>query len=188
MRENFRSHGFPAWRFAIWLLTGAALLGTVGCKPTEKNYSEAYDVARRKRDRDEERHRRLQEDLGVDREKLRSVDGPAHHTFQVPDSLGGGTLDIAVRRLALSRADSVAECSLSVAAFRMRSNADALAADLRSEGFPGARAVSGGDEEYVIIDENAEPAALARTLRRFSSRLKDFPYVGQGEPVLLMRF
>lgn len=166
------------------ILSFILLIGMASCKPTEKNYSDAYDVARLKRERDEEHRKQLDADLGIDRSQLQSDENANRRTISVPDSLGGGDFEAVYRTFNIRRSNNVAKYGASVAAFKMESNAQSLASDLVAEGFGQARAVSGSDIWYVIIADDDAPEKVVPECRRFQKRMKDFPYVGQGELII----
>lgn len=166
----------------------AVTIGAVtGCKPTEKNYSSAYEVAKQKRERDEAHRRELQAEMGVDFDKLQSVDNTNYITIEVPDSLGGSNIRMPLKNASFNRADQADAYLAAVAMFKMRANASSLAEDLRSEGFPAARALTSGDNFYVVIEEGKNPEALLPDVIRFVNKFKDFTYVGTGEILILRR-
>lgn len=176
-------------RYVLHLLIIIAVaIGLASCKPTEKNYSAAYEAARAKRENDELKKQELEKDMGADFKSLKSVDANrSRFTAEIPDSLGGGKLELPLISTNISRADSVLKYSAAVAKFKMQTNAEGLAADLRSEQFPKSRAVFSGDAYFVIIDENDDALALVPSIRRFQSKMKVFPYVGLEELTLLRR-
>ncbi len=162
------------------------LLIAGGCKTTVKNYKDAYDIAREKRQRDEARHRELQDEMGVEREKLENVEEMAINRIEVrnpsnPDDI----VRLHAVKTIFHREDNVHGVAVSVAKFKMRANAESLAEDLRAEGFPGARSVRSGDEFYVLIGEGSVPADLSGEIFKFRKKLPEFPYVGQGEMLLI---
>lgn len=172
------------------LLLAAVLVGScvalTGCKTTVKNYQDAYDVAREKRERDEARHRELQAEMGVDREKLQSVDDePTINRIQLTDTLSGESITLKAINAPFHRDDNVRGMAIAIARFKMPTNANALAADLQAEGFEEARAARSGSEYYVLLKEGTYPSDLASEIMRFRRKLPDFPYVGFGEPVLV---
>ncbi len=168
------------------LLAGVCLLlGLSACKTTVKNYQDAYEVARQKRERDEERRRELQKDLGVDQTKLEQVDTPSIGFIELKDDATGSTLNVKTAAIPFHREDKVRGMVLVVAKFKMPTNAESLAADLREEGFTEARMARSGEDFYVLIGEGTLPADLAPTAFRFRKRLPEFPYVGVGEMLLV---
>lgn len=59
----------------ILLSVAIAMTGMVGCKPTEKNYQAAYDVAKKKRQASDA----LDAELGIPSGGLINTDGPMLH-------------------------------------------------------------------------------------------------------------
>lgn len=168
------------------ILIIVVLLLSGGCKTTVKNYKDAYDIAREKRERDELRHRQLQDEVGVERDKLENVDEMPINRIEITNpSKDSDKLQLKAVRAAFHREDKVFGVVAAVAKFKMRANATSLAEDLRSEGFPDARSVRSGEDFYVIIADGALPAELAPAIFKFRKKLPDFPYVGQGEMLLI---
>ncbi|MDE6271732.1 MAG: hypothetical protein K2M31_01855 [Muribaculaceae bacterium] len=161
------------------------LLGLGGCKTTVKNYQEAYDVARQKRERDEERRRELQNDLGVDNAKLEQVDAPSIGTIELKDDASQTVINVKTAAIPFHREDKVRGVVIAVAKFKMPTNAESMAADLREDGFPEARMARGGEDFYVLIAEGTYPSDLAQTAFSFRRKLPEFPYVGIGEMLLV---
>lgn len=178
-----RNNLYP-WVHRFFVKAGVMLLLVIfagGCKTTVKNYQDAYEVARQKRSRDEERHRQLQADLGVDNSKLVKVDDEASARMVLTDSVTGQQIEVKAVRGVFHRKDNVAPIAVAVAKFKMPTNAESLAADLQAEGFSSARKAGIGDDFCVIIAEGADPADVAREAIRFSQQLPEFPYIGYGE-------
>lgn len=142
-----------------------------GCKPTEKNYRAAYDVARDKREREIRRQEEIRSEMGVGGGVMQEVDGAA-----LADICGR---NVWTRHIRFPAKDSVATYSVSVAAFKMKSNAEAMAADMRAKGWSRSRSATGGDEHFVLVFESAEAAEAVTEMERFSSSAKDWQYVGQ---------
>ncbi|MDE6811104.1 MAG: hypothetical protein K2J15_02010 [Muribaculaceae bacterium] len=170
----------------ILLIVGALLSGFLmtGCKPTEKNYRSAYNAALEKRERDEERRRELQSDLGVDREALHDVDEAGSMMITLTDPTGEEELRLLSKARNFHREDSVRGVVAAVATMKMESNARSLASDLNVAGFPKARAVRSGEDYVVIIDEGETPSALSLYVTKFRKLYPEFLYMGQGEMLL----
>lgn len=165
---------------ALLILTLAVML-LGGCKTTVKNYQDAYQVAQQKHERDEERHRKMQDELGVDRTKLQSVDEPDQLMMDMPDTDGEVRMQLPAKYMSFHRQDNVVATVILVAKFKMAANAEGLADDLRSEGFPQSRAVRSGDDYYVVLAEGSSLSEMSPTAYKFKKMLPDFPYVGIGE-------
>lgn len=154
------------------------LLGVgAGCKPTEKNYRSAYDVAREKRERDRRHQEELGNDMGIGGGEIRLSDSDATLTRI-------GEREVLTRNLNFSRADSVGTYAVSVATFRMEANARAMARDLSEDGWPDTRAAHGGESYFVVVGSSAEQGEAMEILTRFEAGHKEWQYVGQ--PGILM--
>lgn len=149
-----------------------------GCKPSERNYRAAYDVATAKTERENEERRELNEAMGLENGVLQEVDG-----FRIERL---ADRDVWTRHINMAAADSVGAFSVSVARFKMPANAEALSADLRTEGFPAARTGRSGEEWYVLIAEGDSPDKIFEIGDRFRHKFPDFHYVGQpGQAILI---
>ncbi len=175
-------HSRIGWRLHLCFVVaaGALLCGgaLTSCKPTEKNYRSAYDVARQKREREDARRQELQKDMGLDEGVLQEVDGVRRA------SIGGA--EVWATNASFSPADSLATYSVSVATFKMSSNAQAMAADLRAEGWRGSRAAIHDSHHYVIIGSDADSEAALTLMRSFEEKHKEWQYVGQPGIMLII--
>lgn len=126
---------------AASLIAMLSLLVLAGCKPTEKNYKSAYDIARQKRESELAARQELEKDLNmVGPGIVQEVDGVRL------EPIGDKMMWVLHQRLT---SDSrVAPYALAVARMGMRANAQALAED-----HAGWRALKGGDSYYVIAGE-----------------------------------
>lgn len=163
------------------LLTMFAAGILTGCKPTEKNYRSAYDAALGKRAREDSARRELNRDLGIEQTGtgvLQEVDGARFQTVRGHD--------VWMRNVTFSRADSIGKYSVGAAVFRMRSNARAMAADLRAEGYTSAKDAEAKDEYFVILDsfDSLDPAL--DLYDSFSKAKGDAPVVGAPGLLLLV--
>ena len=153
----------------------AALSAVVlaGCKPTEKNYREAYDAAVARREKS-------LADAGDDAVGLTTDDGP--RTVVVD----GDTLHILSRRL--SPADgggALHPVNVAVGEFSMNTNARSGAESLASRGYASRVARGEGDRWYTIasgFDNEEDARAFVRTFRR---RNAGYVYVGLPGPVII---
>lgn len=170
-----------------WIMVMALGFGMLmpGCKPTEKNYRSAYEAAREKRERDEEHRKELQADLGVDQTALQSVDDDGAMKITLTDIATDEEYKVISKNRSFHRDDKVNGAVAAVATMKMGSNAESLAEDLKKSGFPASRVVRSGDEYIVIIEEDPSAAGLARTAIRFMKKYPEFPYMGQGEMLVI---
>lgn len=166
-------------RISFCLIGIAMMMG--GCKPTEKNYQSAYKAAQEKRARDEAHRRELQADLGVDQTALQSVDDESGTWTTLTDAATNEEVRVKSVRKRFHRDDKLDYVVAAVATMRMKGNAQALADDLKAEGFAEARVARSGENFVVIIGESKAAQNLASTILKFEKKFPDFTYMGQGE-------
>lgn len=172
-------------KFVAAIVVGMIICLLGSCKTTVKNYQDAYEVAREKRERDEARHRQLQEEMGIVRGQLENVDEPSIGRIELTDPADSCKMSVKAANVAFHRDDKVVGVALAVARFKMAANAEGLTADLKAEGFSQARMARSGEEYYVLIGEGTYPADLAAEAFRFKKNFPDFPYVGVSEMLLI---
>lgn len=183
--KTFGLHFFSCprvWRFSsvrtpMWAILLTMLIGMAACKPTEKNYRSAYDVALEKREREKREGEERRREMGLeDGAILQDADGVRR--------ISVGEREVLSRNLNFARADSVKTYAVSVGTFRMPGNAKAMAADLDAEGFPGTRALKSGDNYFIVIGSGEDASEGVELMDRFSASKPDWQYVGQ--PGILM--
>lgn len=160
----------------LFPLTLCLTLILSACKPTENNYRQAYEAAQAKKkkadnDADFDISRMIRDDLPR-REK---IDGDSAYIRREHLMIYG---DDASR--------SLPRCNVAVAAFRMRSNAEAMAQRLRSEEKLDAFIIRDRNELLYVIANSAPtlPEAIKK-MREFISAHPNFVYVGlPQEPVI----
>lgn len=157
--------------YILLLLLPALLVGTTGCKPTEKNYRSAYDVAREKRDREERERADRQAEMGMTDAAMVDHDGVS--TFKIDGR------DVYARHVNFARGDSVAPYAVSVATFRMSSNAEAMASDLVEGGVRDARALKSEERWFLVIGSAPTAAGALGIMDGFTASRPDWQYVGQ---------
>lgn len=146
----------------------ALLLGAAACKPTEKNYREAYVAAK-------EGLYKPTEDMGApillqnDDWQIRVV--------------GGDSVWVGLGRVS---SDAVKDrCfTLAVADFRVVTNANSYARDLKARRHNAFVAGDGRDHWYVMVDTFPSVEAAARGARRFRDLNPSFRYIGVPAPVI----
>ena len=152
-------------------ILGASLLVLPACKPSEKNYRAAYDIATSKKQAEED-------DLA--KEGLTSTDAP---TMRIVE---GDTLYF--KSVPLSPENKKAKrytYSLVVDQFKMPTHARSSAAVIREKGFEAEAAKSTGGRWFVIAG-GAETLGEARLLtRRFRQAFPSYPYIGLSKPILI---
>lgn len=156
-----------------------AMLTFWGCKPTEKNYRDAYVIAQQKKEQQQELAggKALQLD---DHLSLRPIDGDS--LWVSHEGLRGKSLD----------GDSIAEQEMkskygvAVALFRMETNARAMAFDLREKKRKAFVATNGNDRWYSVIGPYADLSGAAEGMRKFRKENPSFIYVGMpGAPAII---
>ncbi|MDE7080767.1 MAG: hypothetical protein K2O78_03840 [Muribaculaceae bacterium] len=167
-------------KVATLLIGALVLLLSPGCKPTEKNYRSAYDVAREKRERDLQRQQELQNELGLQGAGVMQQGDDGAMLEEVAGR------KVWTRHMNFAKADTVRIYAVSVATFGMGTNARAMAADLRNEGWSKSRAVEGGGRSLVLIGDSNLPEEAVEMLTRFEDGHKDWQYVGQPGIMLVI--
>lgn len=162
----------------VWLIGIVLLTGVTGCKPTEKNYRSAYDVAREKRERDEREKEERRREMGMEGVTIENADGVSAVTISGRRLLS--------RHLNFQRGDSVGDYAVSVATFRMPGNANAMAQDLRAQGLSAARALKASDQYFLIIGDSQEASEAIAIIDGFKNRYPEWQYVGQPDILLII--
>lgn len=175
---SIRIPSVPKLHFLIIPLLLMIIVGTAGCKPTEKNYRSAYDVAREKHDREQREREELRRDLGIGEGVIQDVDD-----YTLSD-IGGE--QVWVRHLNFARTDSVSMYAVGVATFKMDTNARAMASDLVADGWHSARCAGADKSWFVIIGESSNETEAIGILRRFRDASPKWQYVGQPGIALLV--
>lgn len=159
-------------KYIILPIIGFTLILT-GCKPTEKNYQDAYEKAYAAAQRRAAAEHESLEGLPVESmtdERMETVDG---ETFMVSD-----------KRLKPVEADSVApegKYGVAVAHYSMSTNARMHLENLKKD-FPEAfLAKDGAEHFYVIISRVAKMSDVPSIIRRFREKYPDFRYIGLHE-------
>ncbi|MCM1368879.1 MAG: hypothetical protein NC204_00730 [Candidatus Amulumruptor caecigallinarius] len=152
-----------------------AALIFIACKPTEQGYKAAYDAAKLKRE-SAARERMIPASglLSDEGPQLRVVEGDSVYVLREP----------------VRRADGSAlptPLMVAVGVFKMQTNADASAEDLRKAGWPDAATVLGQDQKcYTIVANVATFEEACSAIKRFRTQFPDYPYIGlPANPVVL---
>lgn len=159
----------------VVLCVAALLFGTAGCKPTEKNYQAAYEIAKKKR-------QELKNDPDLDLSELKVIGEPEELNIN-------GSLVKTVREpLRYLNSDKV-ECgkyNVAVGAYRMQGNATAHKDRLVGSGENAVVAQNSKDIYYTIIlssPDRDEAIEKYNSLPRNSSNVI-YPGLGSS-PVLV---
>lgn len=176
MRNKERQNKGGGARVGIAMLTAGMLIFNGGCKPTERNYAEAYDRAIAKREAKDP-------DAAIiyGNAKVHTLPGVTERVINgdtVPTSY------MTVRPLEGETLPETRPIRVVVAVFKMKANAEALASDLKKEGYDAAAGMGTG-ERFVTLggsfDSIEKAAAFVKEYRR-----KGRPTVGLPEgPVVI---
>lgn len=148
-----------------------------GCKPTEKNYREAYDAAKAKREAAEA-------ETMIPATGLMSDDGPQ---LRVVD---GDSLYVSRDRLRkVPGEDSeFGKFNVAVGVYKMNTNAKAQASQLTEEGYKAMAAQTTGDRWYTVAGVFETLPEAAEFIRKFKAKHKNYPYIGLPDaPVIVQR-
>lgn len=147
----------------------------VGCKPTEKGYQAAYDAAKQKREA-------AAREQMLPAQGLQSDDGPQ---LRVVNGDSIYVLRAIMRTEDSKRADN--PWLLAVGVYRMSTNAEANARNLRLSGYPRATWLKGPENKWYTISDGAETLdSLKAMSRQFKDTHPNYPYVGlPANPVII---
>ena len=162
----------------IEYLISLALLAliVVGCKPTEKNYKNAYDVALAKK-------QAAAESLDVDASDLQSVEGIRR---QQVEGSSVSILSETVKPLESEQLGGEGAMAVVVGKFNMLTNARRQASDLASSDPDAIVCTNGKGLYFVSIKRCASLQEAAEIVEDFKSRHPDYPFVGlDGDPVVV---
>lgn len=165
----------PIKHYALIIAMFAIILPS--CKPTEKNYKEAYDAAVNKRNK-------VDEDLAdVPGGVLLNDDAPK------PVTVNGISFFEDHIRIKPEEADKTKLSRYSVATdmFKMRTNAMAQVADLIKEGYDAFAAKAAGDKWYVIAGSVATREEAMSLITKFIKSHPTHPYIGLNSAPLLIQ-
>lgn len=141
------------------------------CKPTEKNYREAYDLAVAKR-------QQAADELKT--EGLISADAPVSRVVD------GDTLYFKSAVLQIRQGEGmIGNYNIAVDEFKMPTNARSGVEVLKEAGFDAFPAKSTGGRWYVIAGTSESLSAASALIRRFRAAYPAYPYIGLGRPVII---
>lgn len=172
------------------IIIAVGVLALTACKPTEKNYRSAYDIAVNKRQAEQQ---------ALDAEGLVSEDAPK------PRYIDGDTLyfaneiirmdeDFAPYKDAKSKVaaegtpveNPLKALNVAVGMFKMNTNARSGASDLRDKGFSAFPVRAQGGKWYIIAGSFDTLDSARVFIKDFTRRNPSFPYIGlNGRPVII---
>lgn len=163
----------------IIALTALLAFIIAGCKPSEKNYRAAYDAAKAKREA-------ARAEAMVPATGLMSDDGPMLKMVE------GDSVFVSRDRL---RIDPKAPAEsrpqpfcVGVGVYKMHTNAEAAASDLKAKGYNATAMQTTGDRWYVIAAGFPALAEARAFIAEFRKKNPKYPYIGlPGAPVVIGR-
>ena len=162
-------------RKLIWI-GGLVLLLITGCKPTEKNYKNAYDVAMAKK-------QAAAVSLDVDASELQAVEGIRRQ------QVGEGIVSILsenIKPMDNAKQGGEGPLAIVVGKFNMSTNARRQAQDLLPTEPDAIVCIDGKDHYFVSIARCATLEEARGLIEDFKSRHPDYPFVGlDGDPVVV---
>lgn len=163
----------------ISAIMSAALVALmfIGCKPTERNYQQAYDAALRQREK------AVQEQM-LPATGLLSDDGPQ---LRIVD--GDSIFVLRERIFREGERHPLSGWAVAVGKYKMATNARANAETLREEGVTEAIPVRAAAERWYAVAAVCSTLDSARmAVREFRASHPGYPYVGlPGSPVIIGR-
>lgn len=142
----------------------------IGCKPTEKNYREAYDVAIAKKQQSEDE---------LAKDGLVSADAPKMRIVQ------GDTIYFKNALLQIKMDASIKEFNVVVDEFKMQTNAKSGAALLKEKGYDSFAVKSTGGRWFVVAGSVNNLDEARAIIKRFRKDFPSYPYIGVGKPVII---
>ncbi|MDE6537656.1 MAG: SPOR domain-containing protein [Muribaculaceae bacterium] len=157
----------------ISLLLFAVVIMT-GCKPTEKNYRQAYEAAKQKRE-------------AANAEAMIPATGVMTDEGVTRKVVDGDTLFVTRDRLSRTgeSADKIRPYNVAVGVYKMNTNAKAQAKDLTEKGYD-AYAVETTGNRWFAIAGSFDTLSEARVfINDFKKKNPGYPYIGlPGAPVI----
>lgn len=154
-----------------------ALLIFTGCKPTEKNYRSAYEIALQKKEK---------EKAAADPEEEGMIRTDAPRT----EKYNGTQIRTLNEHLLVEGKTPVSQpLNVAVCLFKMPTNARAGAAAFVKEGYKGFAAKSYGDRWFLIIGSADSMEEAVKLADKFKKKHPDYPYIGlDGAPVIIRQY
>ena len=156
------------------LCAGALMLG--GCKTTERNYKQAYDIAIKKKQKE-----------AADPEI--QAEGFVRDGAPKKVAAGNEQIYVLVKRMEALKpvVTPLKDWNVAVAAYKMAGNAQGQSEGLRDEGYKEARVVLSSDIYYVIAAGFDSKDEAASFIRDYKKRHPDVSYIGLPEgPTVLV--
>lgn len=158
------------------LLTLSGCLVLTGCKPTEKNYKAAYDVALAKRQAEQS-----DPDMNLPGSDYQRLDAP--QTKKIGDKEYNYQF---VRLNPLDDSVTMNPYNVAVSVYKMPTNCEAQVSDLKEAGYKAFGAKSGDDKYYVMIGSYSTLEDATAAVDSYVKKNKNAFYVGlDDKPVIV---
>ena len=153
-------------------------LAMVACKPSERGYKAAYEVAVKK-------HESARDALGADSEKIIMLGGP--RAEKAGDEEIYIDRSIIVSPAGEERDDrSAGPLAIALSRFRMQSNAAAQLKDLAGTCSEAFFAKDGNDNYYVILSRCKDKEEAAVKIAELREKYPEFRFVGLNDSPLVV--
>lgn len=155
----------------INFIIGILLLAvTVGCKPTEKGYKQAYDAAKAKR-----------EYVDPDTELLTGGHKLLDENSSNWKVIGNDTLQIQHLRISPENGEKWPQTGpyrLAVAMFKMNTNSTSMLKDIKKGNLKPVIATDGKDRHFIVAGSATTADSLKYVLDAFKKENPGFRYIG----------
>lgn len=164
----------------IYIFAILASMAICGCKPTEKNYRQAYETAQNAR----QSAREADEDLGIP--QLQSINGPRKQRV--------GEDSVYIKREALllngeAPKSGVKAANVAVGKYKMTANALSDAEALRKDGFDAFVMANSNGEFYTVAGSADSLEDAVKLMKLFRNKYKNRPYIGlPAEPIIIIPY
>lgn len=153
------------------------VIAAVGCKPTERNYKEAYDVALQKRNA-----AATDPDMAIPAGGLKTTGGP------LQKEIDGETVSFSAEHLKFEGGleGVMKKWNVAVAKYKMPTNCASQTSDLFSEGYKAFYVLNPEGYYYVIAGSFDSLEEAEKFVKEYSSRHKATTFVGlSGTPLII---
>lgn len=176
------------------LLIALTAVTLASCKPTEKNYQSAYDLAVQKRED------ALQSVIGATLDDMDGVQKQpvgndtiwvatgTHKTHEAAPGVKSGAVTPGTADSSdITNQTLHGKIGIAVASYSMDTNAKRHAADLRKKIPSAFVATDGQGKYYVIAYRRPDLSEAAKAIREFEAAFPDFSYIGlRGAPMAIL--
>lgn len=161
------------------LAVALLLAGVTSCKPTEKNYKEAYDAARLKK-----------QTVAAQNDSL--ADGHVLTPVDIPRKIESGNVTVFVVKNPLKyfagAEDGLKKWNVAVACYSMPTNCRAQVEALAAKGFKSMGLQSPGPKYYVVAASFDDLGAAKAFISDYVSNHRPDEFIGLEESPLLLEY